>query len=211
MTQGDSITIRLQDAVAAADVGALQPLYDAAFPPHLRAPWEELAAEIADGAVLWWVVRDGARAIGFAEGRPMGDGVPLFLEYIAIDPAGRSRGTGSQLMVAVTADPVALAGVILEIGPLDEGDAEQRHEAARRHAFYQRLGAVEVPCAAGYRVPGGPGALHRLSLRWLPGRPAVGAPAGARLRAILHAIATGGYGLDPASSEYAALTGGQTC
>ncbi len=194
----------------AVESDAMQALYESAFPPHLRGPWDELIAESSSGDTLLFLARAEGELLGFAHGRPLKGDLPLFLEYIAIEPAVRSRGVGRELMAAIMAHEAARAGVILEIEPLDEGDAAERHERARRHAFYERLGALTVPCAPGYMVPGD-GALHRLSLRWLSSELPSGAPGGARLRAILHAIATEGYGLEPGSGEYAALTRGQTC
>lgn len=210
MAEGDSITIRMLGRVPTDVARRLRRLYEAAFPSHLRGPWEDLSDEVSAGTVLLWVALHGADPVGFAEGRPLGDGLPLFLEYIAVEPAARSHGVGGAMLAAVRAHPAASAGVILEIEPLDEGDAEQRHESARRDEFYRRHGAIEVLCAPGYRVPG-EGSLHRLSLRWLPGGTLEGAPAGQRLRSILHAIATEGYDLEIDSAEYSAITGGLVC
>ena len=139
----------LRDYLAADDAAA-RSIYEASFPPSLRAPWTDLVHHRPDERFVVLVDGDAA-VVGIALIRRLGRTGMAFVRYLAVDPACRDRGLGGQL-VARLRDALRVDGIgvlLLDVeAPVGAHAAEDR----RRIAFYQRCGLalLDVP---GYAPP----------------------------------------------------------
>ena len=131
----------------AHDLDAVQTIYEAAFPPAIRAPWESIRDHRADEA-LFVLRAEGPRevVVGFALLRHLGETSMAFVRYLAVDAERRSRGLGAALLTGI-ADSLRRSGcrlVLLDVeAPVGTHAADDR----RRIGFYQRHGfaLLDVP------------------------------------------------------------------
>jgi len=82
------------------DDAAARAIYEASFPPSLRAPWSDLVDHRPDErfVVLVDSADGGSATVGIALIRRLGDTGMAFVRYLAVDPTRRDRGLGSQLV-----------------------------------------------------------------------------------------------------------------
>jgi ribosomal protein S18 acetylase RimI-like enzyme len=86
-----------------ADRESIRPLHDAEF-PATYAPVERLLPDQPDGKFHVVVAEDPdqpGRFLGYAAGRVQPDGAG-YLDYLAVSDAARGRGTGRDLLVAIS-------------------------------------------------------------------------------------------------------------
>jgi len=136
-----------------ADDAAARKIYEASFPPSLRAPWSDLVDHRPDERFVVLIDshgnaatdRDGA-AVGIALIRHLGDTGMAFVRYLAVDPTQRDRGFGTQLVAhlrqALRSDEIGV--LLLDVEKPVGAHAE---EDRRRIAFYERCGLalLDVP------------------------------------------------------------------
>ncbi|MCM0618999.1 hypothetical protein [Nocardioides bruguierae] len=123
-------------------------IYEDAFPPELRAPFEDLlvdrllvAVPVPEGA------DHGADPVGLALVRDLGSTDWTFLRYLAIGPRG--GGHGSRLVAALAA-LLAAEGRRVLVWDVEDPDEpgigpEAVEEHRRRIVFYERAGGVLLP------------------------------------------------------------------
>lgn len=119
-------------AARADDAHAIEPLHGAEF-PDTYLPVERMLAEVVAGDRVALVApgHDGA-IVGYATGQVQPDGAG-YVDFVAVDPAGRGRGAGRALVVALVralAPAVTTGAVHLTV--------QDRRAPAR--ALYARLG-----------------------------------------------------------------------
>ncbi len=197
--------------LAPAEMDAIIAIYLEAF----GFPWEMPAAKLPDyahvragdsraGRAL--ALLDGPDVVGMALCDYLSESNLLHLKYLAVDPARRSRGAGTQLLRAVAAAGETIAdrvgrpgcrGVLIEIevpdGPPPDADRSLR---TRRVAFYERNGAL-VTGVPYPRPPWAPPEQPDFELMLLPGQAWSGALDPATRRGLGHALMVEGYGADP--------------
>lgn len=134
----------LRDYVPADDTAA-RAIYEASFPPSLRAPWADLVDHRDDERLL--ILDDSAFGpAGMALVRRLGQTDMAFVRYLAVDPARRDRGLGTDLVThlrhALRSDGVG--ALLLDV---EEPIGEHAEQDRRRIAFYQRCGidVLDVP------------------------------------------------------------------
>jgi GNAT superfamily N-acetyltransferase len=118
------------------DLGFIQQLYEAAFPANERKPFALLKRRQRQGLSEILIIREGAEPLGFmitAEYRDM-----VMLDYFAIRPDGRGRGTGKKAF-ALLKESCEGERLFLEI-ERPTPDAANLTERARRKAFYLQSG-----------------------------------------------------------------------
>lgn len=136
-----------------ADDAAARAIYEASFPPSLRAPWSDLVSHRPDERFVVLIDKtaladgdgDGA-TVGIALIRRLGDTGMAFVRYLAVDPTRRDSGFGTQLVrhlrEALRADGIGV--LLLDVEKPVGAHAE---EDRRRIAFYERCGLslLDVP------------------------------------------------------------------
>lgn len=177
----------------------LRAIYLDSFPSYERAEFAFLTRSIAAGERWLYAATRGDTLLGFAIIVPhVARGIHL-LEYFAVARAARNQGIGGHLLTEV-GDAIRntqyTIGLLLEIEPDDEGNADERALRARRLAFYQRNGAHMIEEARAYRVPLADRAgTMRMKLLWLPLAANVAMPSGDVLRACIRGILEKSYGV----------------
>jgi ribosomal protein S18 acetylase RimI-like enzyme len=177
-------------------------IYEASFPPEERDDTQSQLTKLYREAKDCYLAVNGEYLLGLALVSHFTDFPAAYLEYLAVDPAARSAGTGSRILDYVRHDLANggrpdVKGIIFEVErPEDAKDNAERELRERRIGFYQRAGAVLVDGASNYHAPSaiGDDMLYYL-LMWLPVIPGAQQPAGARLSACVTAILAEGYGL----------------
>ncbi|MBM3127461.1 MAG: hypothetical protein FJ009_02355 [Chloroflexi bacterium] len=200
----DTISVARQSQVEIGQLERFRAIYDDSFPPHERADFSSLVDSIAaESRWLYTATRDDA-LLGFAIIVPFVAREVHLLEYLAVSCDARSGGIGGILLdgiVAAIRNPALsevegshfAIGLILEVEPDDEGDADERALRARRIAFYARHGAQTID-APNYRAPLADRAgTMRMKLLWLPLADAA-APRGEKLRECITGILEKSYG-----------------
>lgn len=134
----------LRDYVA-ADEDAARAIYEASFPPSLRAPWQHLVEHRPDERFVVLVDAD-ATPVGITLIRRLGDTDMAFVRYLAVDPTRRDRGLGGRL-VSLLRDMLRVDGIGVLLLDVERPVGEHAHDDERRIAFYQRCGLslLEVP------------------------------------------------------------------
>lgn len=184
----------------AKELESFRAIYLDSFPPHERADFSFLARSIAAGERWLFTAARGDALLGFAIVVPAVTRAAHLLEYLAVARAARKGRIGSRLLAhvihAIRDAPSAL-GMLIEVEPDDEGDADERALRARRIAFYARHGARVIDAARDYRVPRADGAgTLRMKLLWLPIDARTDAPQGDALRERIVGILRKSYGVD---------------
>ena len=121
----------------------LRPIYEAAFPPEERRPWEDIFSS-RDCEHVSWLVTLGKEAIGLAIGWELPS--CHYFEYLVIDPQLRGQGIGSQVIKLLHHKYDDELPIVLECEPTGYSPM-----AERRLAFYARFGLLPQPFA--YRQP----------------------------------------------------------
>jgi ribosomal protein S18 acetylase RimI-like enzyme len=180
---------------------AVSRIFEAGFPPSEREPADLLLAGIAAGRLRCRLALLDDRPVGLSVFTELRGVRAVYLEYLVIDEHHRGRGIGSRLLRDLCEQSRAAAGppdgVVLEVEPAGEAVGAERDHRTRRIRFYERGGATVVDCAPRYRVPNlaEPG-LVWFSLMWLTLSEAGPQLRGERLRDVVTAMMTQGYGLD---------------
>lgn len=126
-------------------------LYEESFPDDERLPADEVLVRRERDRSLHLAVESG-RVAGLAVTLPHPALRTVLLEYLAVDPAIRSRGTGGALLRHVL-DHASPHRVLAEIEPPDAGQPD----TVRRAAFYRRHGLSPAPWQRGYGMPSATG------------------------------------------------------
>ena len=128
-----------------ADDAAARAIYEASFPPSLRAPWDALVGHRADERFVVLAETDGT-PVGITLIRRLGDTAMAFVRYLAVDPAQRDRGLGSQLVTHLR-ELLRVDGVGVLLLDVEEPVGAHAEDDRRRIAFYQRCGLelLDVP------------------------------------------------------------------
>lgn len=140
----------LRDYSGADDLAA-RAIYEASFPPSLRAPWSALVDHRADERFVVLIdteppaTGDGDVA-GIALIRRLGDTRMAFVRYLAVDPTRRDRGFGSQL-VAHLRETLRADGIGVLLLDVEKPVGAHAEDDRRRIAFYERCGLslLDVP------------------------------------------------------------------
>lgn len=137
------MTASLRDYRPADD--AVRSIYEASFPPSLRAPWSELVDHRDDERLLV-LAEDDVTPVGLALVRRLGDTGMAFVRYLAVDPARRGQGLGAALVSSLRGllRAEGVAALLLDVEKPVGAHAE---EDRRRIAFYERCGLslLDVP------------------------------------------------------------------
>lgn len=123
---------------APADGAAARAIYEASFPPSLRAPWSDLVEHRPDERFVVLIDGDGD-AVGIALIRRLGDTGMAFVRYLAVDPTLRDRGLGTQL-VAHLREALRADGIGVLLLDVEKPAGAHAEEDRRRIAFYERCG-----------------------------------------------------------------------
>lgn len=135
------------------DDAAARAIYEASFPPSLRAPWSDLVEHRRDERFVVLVDADGdaatdgdGAAVGVALIRRLGDTGMGFVRYLAVDPTRRDRGLGTQL-VAHLRQALRSDGIGVLLLDVEKPVGVHAEEDRRRIAFYERCGLtlLDVP------------------------------------------------------------------
>ena len=127
------------------DEAAMRAIYEASFPPSLRAPWSALVDHRADERFLVLMDAD-AMPVGMALIRRLGDTNMAFVRYVAVDPSRRDRGLGATLMAHLR-DTLRSEGIGALLLDVEVPAGEHAEDDRRRIAFYERCGMalLDVP------------------------------------------------------------------
>lgn len=128
-----------------ADDAAARAIYEESFPPSLRAAWTALVDHRLDERFVVLAETDGT-PVGITLIRRLGDTDMAFVRYLAVDPARRDRGLGSQL-VAHLRELLSDDGVGVLLLDVEKPVGAHAEDDRRRIAFYQRCGLdlLDVP------------------------------------------------------------------
>lgn len=140
-----------------SDDAAARAIYEASFPPSLRAPWSDLVDHRPNERFVVLIDADAASdgdsaghgdaaAVGIALIRRLGDTGMAFVRYLAVDPTRRDRGLGRQL-VAHLREALRADGIGVLLLDVEKPVGAHAEEDRRRIAFYERCGLalLDVP------------------------------------------------------------------
>lgn len=144
-TNGSEMRETLLRDYAAADEVLVRALYEGSFPPSVRAPWSDLVEHRGDERLVVLIDVD-ATPVGMALIRRLGGTDMAFVRYLAVTPARRDRGLGTQL-VAHLRDALQSEGISVLLLDVEEPRGEHAEEDRRRISFYERCGLdlLDVP------------------------------------------------------------------
>lgn len=135
---------------SAPDDAVARTIYEASFPPSLRAPWTALVAHRPDERFMV-LTRGDATVVGIVLIRRLGETAMAFVRYLAVDPSRRDGGLGSQL-VAHLREALRADGIGVLLLDVEKPMGAHAQDDRRRIAFYERCGLalLDVP---GYAPP----------------------------------------------------------
>lgn len=110
-------------------------LYTTAFPEHARVPFQELAGTFGKGGSLLVFYSDDT-PVGFVYKYDNTD--PLFVVYIAVDPAFRGKGYGSKMLNIVRS--LSLSKRVFTVTDYPHEGYATEEECARLRRFYEGNG-----------------------------------------------------------------------
>lgn len=127
------------------DDAAARAIYEASFPPSLRAPWADLVEHRPDERFVVLVDSDET-PVGITLIRRLGDTYMAFVRYLAVDPTRRDRGLGTQL-VAHLRQALRSDGIGVLLLDVEKPMGAHAEDDRRRIAFYERCGLtlLDVP------------------------------------------------------------------
>ena len=112
------------------------------FPPTELKPLSMILNSEADGTAHTWGVFDGDTLAAYLlMVRPKGSRISQ-LDYFAVVPAYRAKGTGAKLLAQLPAHEAGAEAIIIEAEVPDK--AEDEAMAVRRLGFYARCGARDT-------------------------------------------------------------------
>lgn len=179
---------------------AVRAIYEEAFPPQQRAPFDELIAGARKGDRFFVVVTGTADPVGFAALSQLKSIECVFVEYFAVARHRRGRGIGAGLweeMLRTLEERHEPLRLVLEVEDPDEpGIAAEKVEVRRRRIrFWERCGA-RLLADHGYTMPDLGGGTEPLRLMWAdPTMPTAARPTGEELFQLIRALYVEGYGL----------------
>ena len=123
-------------------IDAIRLLYESAFPPDERMPFERVLQKRDAGIMhLLSVESENGEFLGFANITLALD--VLALNYFAILPEKQGRGYGTAVIIALKKQyPERSIVIDIEDDAVESDNPEQRK---RRRAFYERLGFFAMP------------------------------------------------------------------
>jgi GNAT superfamily N-acetyltransferase len=149
-------TDRLVDltTVASDVVATARQIYEAGFPPAVRAPFAALVDVRSDERTALMLDQSGD-VLGLTLVRDLGDTGWTFLRYFVVTAQRRGQGVGGRLWSALGRD-LAERGrrrLLFDVEDPDDptADPAEVDQRQRRVRFYQRLGAIDVQ--ATYQPP----------------------------------------------------------
>lgn len=117
-------------------------LYESAFPPDERMPFERvLQKRDAETMTLLSVESRGGEFLGFANITLCQDA--LALNYFAISPENRGNGYGTDVILELKRR-YPERSIVIDIED-DEVECDNAEQRKRRKAFYERLGFRAMP------------------------------------------------------------------
>lgn len=149
----------------AADLVALYPEYLETFPAEERKPLPHLLRLLSQGTYKLCLACESqtGKRLGYALVFEIPALRLRWLDFLAVTPGIRSRGTGAALFRHLAEEaPEKWDGLLLEVEMPDGTDALRQ----RRIGFYERLGARRLPVA--YRLPAPDGG-YPMFLYYRPG------------------------------------------
>ena len=130
-----------------SDYAYVRDLFEEAFPPNERPPFQALLEKHEQGAADFWVIREKDKNIGMAHLLTIGDVTYLF--YFAVDSSCRGKGYGSKAMKAILEK---YKGTHLLFSIEDwETEADNTAQRIKRHEFYLRCGLTDLPFKLRFR------------------------------------------------------------
>lgn len=163
---GPILSVEPVELLGSDAVRELRRIYEAGFPAHLRADFDELTDRRQPGELAFALV-DAGWPCGFAVLRPLGDTGWTFMRYFVVDAARRGRGLGGIFWKQLVERLRGSGCTLLIFDVEDPGEPacgpEESLIRLRRISFYLRQGACLLP-VRGYRTPHG--SLRRLD--WTP-------------------------------------------
>jgi GNAT superfamily N-acetyltransferase len=180
---------------------AVRSVFEEAFPPWQREPFDDLVARERAGHATTVIVLDSGQPLALAVTSCLASVRWSYLEYFAVAVDHRDRGVGGQLWRATGRDLIARAQpgrLVLEVDDpagAAEGSSERR-ERERRIRFYQRQGARFLP-ARDYTVPhlDGTDGSEPMLLLWAAIAEGTLTPSPSELSTLLPAVYAAGYEL----------------
>jgi GNAT superfamily N-acetyltransferase len=185
------------EVLTADQIARLQRIYEQAFPPHLRVPLAELAADSPRDRLL--VALDGGDAVGFAALRLLSAPRWAFLRYFGVAADRRRTGLGLrfwQLLTQAVTDLGWPASIALEAEDPAHAASDPAEQQVRlgRIGFWTRCGASPLP-VTGYMMPALTDIGHSEPMVLMAFDPGAGSPSPADVANLVRAIFTEHYGL----------------
>lgn len=116
------------------------------FPPMERRPLSTIRKLYRQGRYVCLVLCEGEKLLAYATFLCDTAVDSVFLDYYAVDPAGRGKGIGSRFLSLLCEHWANKSGMILECeSPRTAKHQEERALRERRIEFYRRGGAVLTP------------------------------------------------------------------
>ena len=123
-------------------IEAIRSLYESAFPPDERMPFERVLQKRDAGVMhLLSVESDDGELLGFVNITTCLD--VLALNYFAILPGKRGRGYGTEVIGALK-KRYPDRSIVIDIED-DEVECDNLEQRRRRRSFYERLGFSSMP------------------------------------------------------------------
>ena len=171
---------------------AVRAIYEASFPPSVRAEWSTISHHRDDEELL--ILEDDA-PVAFALIRHLGDTTFTFVRYFAVDATRRSSGYGARLLADLCDYLTARGRTALLLDVEDPASDPDHPEHVRRIDFYQRHGVLLLDVAD--YAPPGHGATGEVVPLLLMGRPLGDGPplVGDHLAAAVDAVLLHRYGV----------------
>ena len=134
--------VHLIENNSAARTEQIRLIYESAFPPDERMPFERVLKKCEDGSMrLLSVESESGEFLGFANITLCYDA--LVLNYFAIEPDMQGRGFGTEV-IAELKKRYPDRSIVIDIED-DLVEADNKEQRIRRRAFYERLGFSAMP------------------------------------------------------------------
>ena len=128
---------------SAKRIEAIHSLYESAFPPNERMPFERVLQKRDEGKMRLFSVESGdGEFLGFANITLCLDDV-LALNYFAILPEKQGRGYGSDVIKELK-KRYSERSIVIDIED-DAVECDNTEQRKRRRCFYERLGFFAMP------------------------------------------------------------------
>ena len=134
--------ISLIENNSAERIQAIHSLYESAFPPDERMPFERVLQKRDSGVMrLLSVENNDGEFLGFANITLCLD--VLALNYFAILPEKQGSGYGTEVILALK-NRYPTRSIVIDIED-DDVECDNAEQRKRRRAFYERLGFFAMP------------------------------------------------------------------